>query len=128
VQQDFVNNMNDFSKQALNAAQALGAINSQLAEQLLAQQMELASLCVEGSVKQLRASQDSKDIKDYLEQQTQLVQEYTDKFTALAKNHVNLAQALGEKYQAWFTQGVAQANDAAETAAKSVKAAVKAKA
>ncbi len=117
--------MNDFSKQALNAAQALGAINSQVAEQLMAQQMELANLCVEGSVKQLRASQDSKDVKEFLEQQTQLVQEYTDKFTALAKNQVNLAQTLTEKYQAWFAQGVKQANDTAKTSAKSVKVAAK---
>ena len=128
MQQEFVNSMNDFSKQALNAAQALGAINSQLAEQLMAQQMELANLCVEGSVKQLRASQDSKDMKEFLEQQTQLVQEYTDKFTALAQNQVNLAQTLTEKYQTWFAQGVKQANDVAKTSAKSVKVAVKEKA
>lgn len=128
MQHEFVNSMNDISKQALNAAQALGAINSQLAEQLMAQQMELANLCVEGSVKQLRASQDSKDVKDFLEQQTQLVQEYTDKFTALAKNQVNMAQTLTEKYQAWFAQGVAQADYVAKTTAKSVKPAVKEKA
>ena len=123
MQQDFMNVFNDFGKQAYASAVALGEIHTELAGDLIAQQLDFANTCVETGVKQLKAAQSSKDAKDYFSSQTQLVQEYTDKLMALAKNQASLAQTAGEKYQAWFEQGIKQANGASKTVAKKVQAA-----
>jgi len=123
MSQDFVTSVNDFGKQAVETVRALGAINQEFVEQVFAQQLDAASLWVEGGVKQLKVAQDSKDARDFMTQQTELVQEYTDKLMAMAKTQVTLAQTTGAKYQAWFEQGVKQANGTVKTAAKKVQAA-----
>lgn len=123
MQQDFMKVFNDFGKQAYASGVALGEINTALAGNLIAQQLDFANVWVEGGVKQLQAAQSCKDAKEYFSNQTKLVQEYTDKLMALAKTQVNLAQTAGEKYQAWFEQSVKQANGAAKTVAKKVQTA-----
>ena len=120
--QDFMKTFNDFGKQAFESVRALGEINSELTGKLIAQQVDIANMCVEGGVRQMKAVSDSKDVKELLASQTELVQEYAEKFMDLAKTQASLAQTAGEKYQAWFEKGVQQANSTTKAAAKKVQA------
>lgn len=132
MQQEFVNTINTFGKNAVESAKTLGEINTKLAEQVIASQFAVANLFVEGSVSQAQLAQETKDIKEFWSKQTALTDEYTGKAMDLAKENVGLAQQAGEQYKAWFEQGLAQANEAAgevtkqaQTVAKKAQSATK---
>ena len=125
MQQDFVNTMNDFSKNAVEAAKSLGEINAKLAEEVIERQLAVANLFVEGSVNQAKLAQETKDVKEYWSKQAALTDEYAGKAMDLAKQNVELAQKVGEQYKAWFEKGFAQANEAAGEVTKQVQAATK---
>jgi len=122
MQLDFVNTVNDFGKSAFDSMRALGEINGKLAEKMLAQQLDVANLCVEGGMAQVKVAQDSKDVKDYLTRQSSLVEEYAGKFLALAKSQASLVREAGSEYQAWLDVGLKQANGAVKTTAKKAAA------
>ena len=118
MQQDLINTVNDFGKNAFEAAKALGEINGKLVERAMEKQLNVANLCVEGSMKQVKLAQDTKDPKEFWNKQQQLVEEYADKFMDLAKQQVELVQKANADYQAWFEKGLQQANGSAKAAAK----------
>ena len=116
MQQDILKSFNDFSNKTLEAAKSLGEINSKLMDKTLKQNMKAADLFVESSLRQAKLMQETKEIKDYVANQTALFEEYSGKFVELAKSNVSLAQEAGLEYQAWLEKGL----KTADTAAKSV--------
>jgi len=120
MQQDFVNTMSNFGKNAAEAAKSLGEINSKLAEQMIEQQMAAVNLAVEGSTNQVKLVQETRDVKDYWSKQAALSDEYAGKAMELAKKNVELAQKAGEQYKSWFEKGFAQASETASEATKEV--------
>lgn len=125
MQQEFVNTVNNFGKNAMEAAKSLGEINSKIAEQVIERQLAVANLFVEGSTHQAKLVQETKDVKEYWSKQASLTDEYAGKAMDLAKQNVELAQQAGEQYKAWFEQGFAQANEAASEVTKQAQAATK---
>jgi len=125
MQQDFVNTMSNFSKNAAEAAKSLGEINTKLAEEVIERQLAAVNLAVEGSTSQVKLAQETKDVQDFWSKQAKLSDEYTGKALEMAKQNVELAQKAGEQYKAWFEKGFAQANDAATKATKQVQATAK---
>jgi phasin family protein len=125
MQQEFVNTINDFGKNAVDAAKSLGEINSKIAEQVIERQLAAANLFVEGSVNQAKLAQETKDVKEFWSKQAALTDEYAGKAMDLAKQNVELAQKFGEQYKAWFEKGFAQANEAAGEMTKQAQAAAK---
>jgi len=125
MQQEFVNTINDFGKNAVEAAKTLGEINSKLAEQVIERHMAAMNLCVEGGASQVKLAQETKDVKEFWSKQAALTDEYAGKAMDLAKKNVELAQKVGEQYKAWFEKGFAQANKAAGEATKKVEASAK---
>lgn len=125
MQQDFVNTMSNFSKNAAEAAKSLGEINTKLAEEVIERQLAAVNLAVEGSTNQAKLAQETKDVQDFWSKQAKLSDEYTGKAMEMAKQNVELAQKVGEQYKAWFEKGFAQANDAAAKATKKAEASAK---
>jgi len=122
MQQDFVNTMSNFSKNAAEAAKSLGEINTKLAEEVIERQLAAVNLAVESSTSQAKLAQETKDVQDFWSKQAKLSDEYTGKALEMAKQNVELAQKAGEQYKTWFEQGFAQASEAAnEAAAKTTK-------
>ena len=122
MQQDFVNTMNNFGKNAVEAAKTLGEINAKIAEQVIERQLAAANLVVESGVNQAKLAQETKDVKEYWSKQAALTDEYAGKAMDLAKQNVELAQQFGEQYKDWFEQGFAQANETAGEVTKQVQA------
>lgn len=125
MQQDFVNTMNSFGKNAVEAAKSLGEINSKIAEQVIERQLAAVNLAVEGSMNQVKLAQETKDVKDYWSKQAALTDEYAGKAMDLAKKNVELAQKAGEQYKSWMEKGFAKANESAKEAGKKVEASAK---
>ncbi|MFZ0488367.1 MAG: phasin family protein [Arenicellales bacterium] len=125
MQQDFVNTINDFSKNAVEATKSLSEINSKLAEEVIERHVAAVNLCVEGGASQVKLAQETKDVKEFWSKQAALTDEYAGKAMDLAKKNVELAQKVGEQYKAWFEKGFAQANKAASEATKKVEASAK---
>lgn len=125
MQQDFVNTMSNFGKNAVEAAKSLGEINSKIAEEVIERQLAAANLFVEGSVNQAKVAQETKDVKEFWSKQSALTDEYAGKAMDLAKQNVELAQKVGEQYKTWFEKGFAQANEAADEVTKQVQATTK---
>ena len=125
MQQDFVNTMNNFGKNAVEAAKSLGEINSKIAEQVIERQLAAVNLAVEGSMNQVKLAQETKDVKDYWSKQAALTDEYAGKAMDLAKKNVELAQKAGEQYKSWMEKGFVQANETAKEAGKKVEASAK---
>jgi len=121
MQQDFVNTMNTFGKNAVEAAKSLGEINTKIAEQVIERQLAAANLMVESGVNQAKLAQETKDVKEYWSKQAALTDEYAGKAMDLAKQNVELAQQLGEQYKAWFDKGFAQASETAGEVTKQVQ-------
>ena len=99
MQQDYFKSLNEFSNSAMEAAKTLGEINGKLMEKTIALHMKAADLAVEGSLQQGKLVQEAREIKDFIGNQTGLVQEYAGKFVELAKSNVSLAQEAGEEYK-----------------------------
>ena len=116
MQQDYFKSLNEFGNSAMEAAKTLGEINGKLMEKTIALHMKAADLAVEGSLQQGKLVQESQEIKDFIGNQTGLVQEYAGKFVELANSNVSLAQEAGEEYKAWAEKRM----DTANTAAKDV--------
>jgi len=125
MQQDFVNTMSNFSKNAAEAAKSLGDINTKVAEEVIERQLAAVNLVVEGSTSQAKLAQETKDVQDFWSKQAKLSDEYTGKAMEMAKQNVELVQKVGEQYKAWFEKGFAQANEAAAKATKQVQASAK---
>lgn len=125
MQQDFVNTMSNFGKNAAEAAKSLGEINSKIAEQVIERQLAAVNLAVEGSLNQVKLAQETKDVKDFWSKQSALTDEYAGKAMDLAKQNVELAQKAGEQYKSWAEKGLAQANEAATEVGKKVEASAK---
>ena len=118
MQQEYFKSFSEFNANAMEAAKSLGEINRKLMEKTIALQMKAADLMVEGSLQQGKLVQETKEIKDFMGNQTTLMEEYAAKFSELAKSNVALAQEAGEEYKAWFEKRMETASSAAKGVAK----------
>lgn len=123
MQQDILKSLNEFGNTTLEAAKALGEINSKFVEQTIKQQLKAADLFVAGSLQQAKLVQDTKETKDLMAKQAALAEEYTAKFVDLAKANATLAQEAGAEYKAWIEKGMKQADTTVKSVAKKAVAA-----
>ena len=118
MQQDYFKSLNEFSNNAMEAAKSLGELNSKLVEKSIALQMKTADLMVEGTLEQSKLVQETREIKDYMGLQSNLVAEYTNKIVELARSNVSLAQEAGQEYKNWIEDRMDSVSSTATRAAK----------
>lgn len=103
---------------AIVAARELVNINGRLLERYLENQISLANLCVEGGEKQLKVNNFVTNPQDFTEKQSELYEEYREKFSEVADNNIKLAQEAGEEYAAWFKRNMPAAEQVTQKAVK----------
>ena len=108
---------------AIAAARELVEVNGRLMERYLENQIGLANLCVEGSEKQLHSVGKTTNPQDFAEKQTELFEEYREKFTAVTGDNIKLAQDTSEEYVAWFKGNLPKTESVMPKAVKAGKAA-----
>lgn len=104
---------------AISATRELVKINGRLLEKYLENQISLANLCVEGGEKQLKVSSTVTNPQDFTEKQSELFEEYREKFSEVTGNNIKLAQDAGEEYAGWFKRNIPTAEAVKPKAVKS---------
>ena len=110
---------------AISATKELVKINGQIMERYLENQIGLANLCVESGEKQLQVNSHITDPQDFTEKQSELYEEYREKFSEVTGNNIKLAQEAGEEYVAWFKRNIPKTGAGEPKAAKASKPASK---
>ncbi len=103
---EIFNSVSGYGKDAITSAKELIDINSRLMSKVLESQISLANLYVSGSEKQLDVAKGSSDPKEFISNQTALVEEFTGKLTEAAQANVAVAQQVSEELKTWFEKSV----------------------
>ena len=119
MQNEILSTLSAYGKNSVDSAKALVEINGDFLNKILASQVSLANLYVEGSEKQLEVATATSDPKEFISKQTALVEEYSAKLADFAQANTKLAEEASEKLKEWIEDGVKFAEESAkEVAAK----------
>lgn len=121
MQDNFINNFEQFGKQAMAAAKEVVDYNNTFLNQVLEAQVSMANLYVEGSEKQLELLDSIKEPQEYIAAQSELVQEYAEKIAAAAQRNVEISQQAGEQAREWVEQTASSAQEAFQAAVNAAK-------
>jgi len=106
MQNEIFKGFESLNKTALDSARRLGEINVRALERLNARQLEAASDCLEGGVRQMQMLGEAKDVRDVLSGQSSLAAELNSKLVQhLRETGTILMDARGE-YQSWMEDGL----------------------
>lgn len=122
MQNEILNAMTGYGKNAVEATKELVDINGKLMAKILDSQVELANLYVEGSEKQLDVASSTTDPKELVAAQTALVEEFSAKLAEFSQTSAQLAEEAGEELKAWVEKGVKAGEEAVKDAASKAAA------
>ncbi len=103
---EIIEQMTESGTKAFEALKELATINTRLAEKLAAQQLELMSVYMEASVKEINLVSTSKGYKDLLAGQAALATELNEKALAYARNLTSLFSEAKDELSAWIEKGI----------------------
>lgn len=129
MENKFIENWQEYGKNAIEAAKELEAINTQVIEKITGKQMELANAAFEASTKYVSSLGEVKGVQDLFSEQTKLATEFNEKVLEAARTTADLLTETREAYQAWLEKGLKAVTGNAEFAMPNffpVKAAKKA--
>ena len=129
MENKFIENWQEYGKNAMEAAKELEAINTQVIEKITGKQMELANAAFEASTKYVSSLGEVKGVQDLFSEQTKLATEFNEKVLEAARTTADLLTEAREAYQAWLEKGFKAVTGNAEFAMPNffpVKAAKKA--
>ena len=129
MENKFIENWQEYGKNAMEAAKELEAINTQVIEKITGKQMELANAAFEASTKYVSSLGEVKGVQDLFSEQTKLATEFNEKVLEAARTTADLLTETREAYQAWLEKGFKAVTSNAEFAMPNffpVKAAKKA--
>lgn len=105
MENKFIENWQEYGKNALEAAKELEAINTQVIEKLTGKQMELANAAFEASTKYVSSLGEVKGVQELFSEQTKLATELNEKVLEAARNTADILTETREAYQAWLEKG-----------------------
>lgn len=103
---DIMKNFEEFNKTTIRATKELVELNGRLMGKVLESQVELANLYVEGGEKQLEVTKGVSDPQDFVNKQSEIMQEYSDKLSKLTEKNIQLAREAGEELQGWMEKNI----------------------
>ena len=106
MENKFIENWQDYGKNALEAAKELEAINQQVIEKITGKQMDLANAAFEAGTKYIGAISEVKGYQELLAEQTKLVSEFNEKLIEAARSTADIISESREAYQAWVEKGL----------------------
>ena len=101
----FIENWQEYGKNALEAAKELETINTQVIEKLTGKQMELANAAFEASTKLFSSLGEVKGYQDLLSEQSKFATEFNEKLIDAARTTADILTESREAYQAWIEKG-----------------------
>jgi hypothetical protein len=105
MESKFIENWQEYGKNALASAKELEAINTQILEKLTGKQMEFANAAVEISTRYLTALSEIKGYQELMAEQTKLVSEFNEKMIEAARGTADIIAESREAYQTWLEKG-----------------------
>lgn len=106
MENKFIENWQDYGKNALEAAKELEAINSQVIEKITGKQMELANAAFEAGTKYISTISEIKGYQEFFAEQTKLASEFNEKLIETARGTADIIAESREAYQAWVEKGL----------------------
>lgn len=105
MENKFIENWQEYGKNAIEAAKELEAINTQVIEKLTGKQMELANAAFEASTKYVSSLGEVKGVQELFSEQTKLATELNEKVLEAARTTADILTETREAYQAWLEKG-----------------------
>lgn len=102
----FIDNWQDYSKNAVAAAKELETINTQVIEKLTGKQMELANAAFETSTRYMSSLSEVKGYQEIVSEQAKLAAEFNEKLIETARSTADIMTESRELYQAWVEKNM----------------------
>lgn len=102
----FIDNWQDYSKNAVAAAKELETINTQVIEKLTGKQMELANAAFETSTRYMSSLSEVKGYQEIVSEQAKLAAEFNEKLIDTARSTADIMTESRELYQAWVEKNM----------------------
>lgn len=106
MKNDMQKQLESLNKNVLEATRELIDMNGRYMNKVLNSQIELANLYVEGGERQLEATKDVNDPKEFVSRQSAILEEYAGKLAEATEKNIKLAQEAGVELQAWVKKNV----------------------
>ena len=117
MQNAIVEQWETFGKSAMEAAKELETISTSVVEKLTAQQLEIASTCLETGMKQMSLVTEVKDYKELMSAQAKLTSEYNEKLLSSAKKSAEILNDARTQFTTWVEKGMSSAVTTSKKAA-----------
>ena len=102
----FIDNWQDYSKNAVAAAKELETINTQVIEKLTGKQMELANAAFETSTRYMSSLSEVKGYQEIVSEQAKLAAEFNEKLIDTARSTADIMTESRELYQSWVEKNM----------------------
>jgi len=115
MQNELIQQWTELNKTAMEAIKELGEINTNAMTRLTQRQMEMVSLYMEGSAKQLEALSQAKGVPDLITAQSQLFAELNEKLMENARQTLEVLVGVKTELSSWVEKSVQNATPAGLT-------------
>ncbi len=109
MQNELIQQWTELNKTAMEAIKELGEINTNAMTRLTQRQMEMVSLYMEGSAKQLEALSQAKGVPDLITAQSQLFAELNEKLMENARQTLEVLVGVKTELSSWVEKSVQNA-------------------
>ena len=116
----FYENMSKIGKSAYDSAKELYGINTNIAEQVIEQQLALFNLGVEYTTRQLGLAGQAKGYKELVSGQTDITSDVISKAQGIARNSADIITESRDEVNVWFEKGLKEAEKNIQEVAKVV--------
>jgi hypothetical protein len=109
MQQTIYNQVNSFNQAvAYEATKKFTGINARAYEKLLKRQFALASLCLEGSVKQLELTKGVKVLNNFAASQSDISRQCGEKAYKVARETIDILIETRAEFDTWAQEGLSK--------------------
>ena len=118
MQNELLEMVNQFNENVLASVKRIGELNMRTFEQLASKQAEIMNDCLESTAKQYEVLSTSKDYKDALAAQAELLKGCNEKYLANVRETAEMLTAVREEMTGMVEQAVKYTSDSVEKASE----------
>jgi len=113
-------NLSKAGKSSYDSAKELYEINTNIAEQIIEQQLAIFNLGVEYTTRQLTLAGQAKGYTEVFSGQTEITSDIISKAQGIARNSADIISESKDEVNVWFEKGVKEAEKSMQEVAKVV--------
>ena len=114
MENKFIETWQEYSKNAVESAKELEAINAKIVEKITGKQMELANTVFEAGTKYCGAIGEVKGPQELIAEQLKFAAEFNEKLLTAARGTADMLVQTREAYQGWMEKAFKAASVGAE--------------